>query len=81
MEVAVTCCKDCSNIRLEILKSSCTLILKLSCFNAMSRGSVVGKAIVLQAGQSGVRFLADARHFCLLQNVQTGCGAHPAIYT
>ena len=39
VEVAVTCCKDCSNIRMEILKSSCTLILKLYCFNATSRDS------------------------------------------
>jgi hypothetical protein len=28
----------------------------------------------------GVRFPAEARDFCLLHNVQTGSGAHPASY-
>ena len=32
----------------------------------------------LQTGRSGIRISASAGDFCLLENVQTGSGAHPA---
>ena len=35
----------------------------------------------LLAGRSGVRMTAGARDYSLLQNVQPGCGAHPASYS
>ena len=37
-------------------------------------------ATVLQAGRNGVRIPAGTRQFSLLQNVQTGSGAHQAYY-
>jgi hypothetical protein len=45
-----------------------------------SRGSIVGMATVLQAGQSGVQIPLKARDFSLLQNTQTSSGTHPASY-
>jgi hypothetical protein len=35
----------------------------------------------LQIEKSGVRIAQGARSFCLIQNVQTGVGAHPASYS
>jgi hypothetical protein len=35
----------------------------------------------LEAGQSGVSKPAEARDLSLLQNIQTGCGAHPPSYS
>jgi hypothetical protein len=35
----------------------------------------------LRAGRSGIRSPEGARDFSLLQNVQTGNGAHPASYS
>ena len=43
--------------------------------------SVVDTATTLQAGRSGVRIPVGERDFVLLQNVQTGCGAHTASYS
>jgi len=38
---------------------------------------VGGVATALRTGRSGVRIAGGARHFTVLQNVLTGCGAHP----
>ena len=42
---------------------------------------VIGVVARLRAGRSGVRIRAGATDFSLLQNVQTGCGAHPDSYS
>ena len=43
-----------------------------------SRDKVVGIATRLRAGGFRVRILVRSKDFSLLQNVQTGSGAHPA---
>jgi hypothetical protein len=49
--------------------------------NTGSQSSLVGIVTRLRAGRSGVRIPVEARDFSLLQNVQTGSGAHPASYS
>jgi hypothetical protein len=44
--------------------------------NAESRDSVVIIVTKLHCTRSGVRIAVETREFFLLQNVQTGCGAH-----
>ena len=43
--------------------------------------SLVNILTRLRTGRSDDRIPARARHFSLLQNVQTGCGIHPALYS
>jgi hypothetical protein len=50
------------------------LCQNMNCSLQMSQDIVVSLVIRLQA----VQFLAVARDFPVLQNVQTSCGAHPA---
>ena len=50
-------------------------------FLYLSLYSVVGIATKLRAGWSGVQLLVGASDLCLLQNVQTGSGVHPAVYS
>ena len=40
----------------------------------------VGIMTGLRIGRAGVRHQAGTNGFSRLQNVQTGCGAHPATY-
>jgi len=42
-----------------------------------NRSIVGGVATALRTRRSGVRIAGGARHFTVLQNVLTGCGAHP----
>jgi hypothetical protein len=42
---------------------------------------VVSIVTTLRAGRSGVQILAGAKRFSLLQNVETGLGAHPTSYS
>ena len=46
----------------------------------MGRDNVVGIVARLWAGRSGIRFWAGERDFSVLQNAQTGFGAHPISY-
>jgi len=46
-----------------------------------SRGSSVGLATTLRAGQSGIQIQARVRDVSLRRNVRTGSGAHPASYS
>ena len=41
----------------------------------------IGVVTRLQAGRSGVRFPAGERDFYVLENSQTGSGAHPVCYS
>lgn len=43
--------------------------------------TAVGVASRLRGARSGVRIPAGPKHFCPLQNVQTGARAHPASYS
>ena len=43
--------------------------------------TVFGTVTILWGSQHAVRIPAGARHFSLLQNVQTGSGAHPASHS
>jgi hypothetical protein len=44
------------------------------------RYSVVDVATGLRAAGSRVRIPVGAKYFSVVQNVQTGCGTHPAHY-
>jgi hypothetical protein len=46
----------------------------------MSQDIIVGIVTRLCVGQYRVQFLAGAKDLSFLQNVQMGCGAHPAYY-
>ena len=45
-----------------------------------SQNRVFGIGTMLWAGQPGIRILLGLRDFSVLQNVQTGSGAHPSSY-
>jgi hypothetical protein len=48
---------------------------------SFTRGGVVGVATRLRAGRSGFRISVKETDFSLLQNVQTGSGAHSPSYS
>jgi hypothetical protein len=67
-----------TDFRANLSRKSFQLVLL--CHELIShfvRGSVVGIGTRLRDGRSGVRILVGTRDMSLLQNVQTGCGAHP----
>lgn len=56
-------------------------------FSRLELGQVVGPCELdtelsgYRFGQSGIQFPVSTRGFCLLQNIQTSSGAHPAPYS
>ena len=54
---------------------------KLTTSNNNFRVSLVGMATRLRVVRPGFRIPVEAKDFSVIQNVQTGSGAHPAFYT
>ena len=63
------------------MSSSCDQSVYLVTVLSKRRNSVVSIVPRLWAGRFRVQFPAGARNLSFLQNIQAGCGAHPAFHS